>query len=159
EISAAANQFLQAQAPWVKIKKDQDGARAVLSDAAEVAYLVGALLWPIVPALAEKLFAQLGAPPLTFAQLQGAKYPLVDRARPIGTPEPLMGRLEEAQVQSILQPPVSAEAPKVESAKPAPAVDVAGGDIDIADFGKVQLKVGKILAAERIPKADKLLKL
>jgi len=102
EISAAGNQFLQAQAPWAQIKKDPEAARAVLSDAAEVAYLVGALLWPVVPRLSEKLFAQLGAPPLTFAQLQTASYPLLDRARPIGAPEPLIARLEEAQVNAIM---------------------------------------------------------
>ncbi len=168
EIAATANQFLQAQAPWAQLKKDQEAARAVLSDAAEVAYLAGALLWPVVPKLSEKLFAQLGAPPLTFAQLQGAKYPLLDRTKPIGTPEPLIGRLEEAQVNSLRDGATPPEAPKAAPAPaPAPqpaaaaaaAAAAAGGDIDIADFGKVQLKVGKILAAERIPKADKLLKL
>src|SRR6185295_2337212 len=157
EISATGNQFLQAQAPWAKVKKEPEAARAVLSDAAEVAYLVGALLGPVVPALSEKLFAQLGAPPLTFAQLASAKYPLLDRARPIGTPEPLIGRLEEAQVKAILQVPE--ESAKPAAPAPAPEAPPATGDIDIADFGKVQLKVGKILAAERVPKADKLLKL
>ncbi|HZN91895.1 MAG TPA: methionine--tRNA ligase, partial [Myxococcales bacterium] len=166
EIAAAGNQFLQAQAPWVKIRKDQDAARAVLSDAAEVAYLVGALLWPVVPKLSEKLFAQLDAPPLTFAQLQGAKYPLLDRARPIGSPEPLIARLEEAQVNAVLtppeaQPPPAAPAAPAAASKPAPAPEppAPAGEIDISDFGKVQLKVGKILSAERVPKADKLLKL
>jgi methionyl-tRNA synthetase len=186
EIAAAANQFLQAQAPWAKVKKDQkdqDAARAVLSDAAEVAYLVGALLWPLVPRLSEKLFAQLGAPPLTFAQLQGAKYPLLDRARPIGTPEPLIARLEEAQVNALISTPPEAQPPKAKAeakqpttqaspgagkapaaapaapAPPSPAEAAPTGDIDIADFGKVQLKVGKILSAERVPRADKLLKL
>ena len=43
---------------------------------------------------------------------------------------------------------------------PAPAADAPAFEpIDFADFAKIQLKVGKILAAERIPKADKLLKL
>ncbi|HEY8207828.1 MAG TPA: methionine--tRNA ligase [Myxococcaceae bacterium] len=164
EIASAANQFLQAQAPWAKIKKDPEAARAVLSDAAEVAYLVGALLWPVVPALSEKLFAQLGAPPLTFAGLEGAKYPLLDRTKPVGTPEPLIGRLEEAQVNSILASPDAPPAPAPAAPKavtpevPASAA-ATSADIDIADFSRVQLKVGKILAAERIPKADKLLKL
>ena len=155
EISAAGNQFLQAQAPWAQIKKDPEAARAVLSDAAEVAYLVGALLWPVVPRLSEKLFAQLGAPPLTFAQLQTASYPLLDRARPIGAPEPLIARLEEAQVNAIMTTTAAAPPPP----EPAAAAPAPGNEIDIADFEKVQLKVGKILSAERIPKADKLLKL
>src|SRR6185436_17210235 len=57
---------------------------------------------------------------------------------------------------SILTPP---DAPKPVEAPSAAGAAGGAGDIDIADFGKVQLKVGKILAAERIPKADKLLKL
>ncbi|OJH39916.1 methionine--tRNA ligase [Cystobacter ferrugineus] len=178
EISQSANGFLQTAAPWVKVKTDPEAARADLSDAAEVAYLLGALLSPVIPRVTEKLFAQLNAPPLTFEALATARYPLLDRARPVGTPEPLLPRLEEERVNAILggaapaaEPapeakkggkaekkaaePKSAEA-KATEAKPAEA---APGEIEITDFAKVVLKVGHVLAAERVPKADKLLKL
>ncbi|MCE9667030.1 methionine--tRNA ligase [Myxococcus stipitatus] len=178
DIASAANAFVQAQAPWAQVKKDAELARADLSDAADVVYLLGALLAPVTPRVSEKLFAQLGAPPLTFQALEGAKYPLLDRSRSIGTPEPLLPRLEEERVNAILATPPAAaapepkkaEAPKAEkkAAEAAPAVtqatagagaSAAPGEIDYADFAKVELKSGKVLAAEKVKGADKLLKL
>ena len=180
EISQSANGFLQTAAPWAKVKTDVEAARADLTDAAEVAYLLGALLSPVIPRVAEKLFAQLNAPPLTFEKLATARYPLLDRSRSVGTPEPLLPRLEEERVNAILgasPPPEAAAEPKkdakagkaekkAEGAKaPEPkadapkAAEAPPGEIEIGDFGKVVLKVGHILAAERVPKADKLLKL
>jgi len=187
EISQSANGFLQNAAPWAKVKTDPEAARADLSDAAEVAYLLGALLTPVIPRVTEKLFAQLNAPPLTFEALATARYPLLDRSRPVGTPEPLLPRLEEERVNAILgdQPAAAAEPakearkdtkgkgdkaekkaaePKPAEAKAAapaaaPAAEATPGEIEIGDFSKVVLKVGHVLAAERVPKADKLLKL
>ncbi len=168
EISQSANSFLQQQAPWAKIKTDPEAARADLSDAAEVAYLLGALLSPVIPRVSEKLFAQLDAPPLTFEALAIAQYPLLDRGRTVGTPEPLLPRLEEARVDAILGQPVP-EAPKAKEEKKAKGEKKAKegaaaepeppSEIEYADFAKVVLKVGKVLQVERVPKADKLLKL
>ncbi|WP_426751105.1 methionine--tRNA ligase [Myxococcus sp. Y35] len=177
EIASAANGFLQTAAPWAQVKKDAEVARADLSDAADVAYLLGALLAPVTPRLSEKLFAQLGAEPLTFQALEGAKYPLLDRSRPIGTPEPLLPRLEEERVNAIIKAPEGA-APAAAEARPAkgqkaekkpaeapaatqasPGAGEASGEIEYDDFAKVVLKAGKVLAAEKVQKADKLLKL
>ncbi|MCI0569780.1 MAG: methionine--tRNA ligase [Myxococcaceae bacterium] len=170
DIASAANAFMQTQAPWARVKTDPEAARADLSDVAEVAYLVSALLQPVVPRLSEKLFAQLNAPPLTFQALGAARYPLLDRSRPIGTPAPLIARMEEAQVNSIVVSPPQVEEKKPEKAAPAaaapkPAEKAASvpapeaGEVEYADFARVVLKVGKVLSAERVPKADKLLRL
>ncbi|XXF75706.1 methionine--tRNA ligase [Myxococcaceae bacterium GXIMD 01537] len=178
EIAQEANGFLQAQAPWAKVKTDPEAARAILSDAADVVYLLGALLSPVIPRFTDKLFAQLSAPPLTFAALEKAGYPLLDRSRPLGTPEPLLPRLEEERVNAILGPAAApAEAPKKDEGKKAKAEKAekkaaepaaapqtaaaapAGGEIEYGDFAKVTLKVGRVLKAERVQGADKLLKL
>ena len=170
EISQSANQFLQERAPWKTIKTDPEIARRDLTDAAEIAYLLAGILSPIVPALSQKLFEQLGAPPLTFEALLAARYPLLDRTQPIGTPAPLIARLEEAQVSSLIVAlegnPAKAES-KQGAADPSTGPGRAGkeapdeppAEIEYADFVKVLLKVGKVLTAERVPKADKLLKL
>jgi methionyl-tRNA synthetase len=157
EIAQAANQFLQIQAPWNALKTSPETARRDLSDAAEVVYLLAALLEPVVPSLSHKLFTQLNAPPLTYRQLASASYPLLDRGRPVGTPAPLIGRLEESQVKAILAPSGAPPSPPTTQ-----GYSGAGGipaEIEYPDFSKVVLKVGKVLAAERLPKADELLKL
>ena len=69
EVSQSANQFLQARAPWAKMKSDPEVARADLSDVSDVVALLATFLAPIVPSVTEKLFAQLGTAPVTFADL------------------------------------------------------------------------------------------
>jgi len=164
EVGYAANQFLTQHEPWKTIKQDVEGARAVLSEAAEVVYLLTALLDPIVPQLADKLAAQLNRTRLTFKALAQAKYPLLDRAAPIGEPSPLINRLEEAQVAKLFAAPPEAEKPAVpppakKEKKDAKAPAAPPAEIEYDDFAKVQLKAGRVLAAEKVEKADKLLKL
>ena len=165
EIGYAANQFLTVNEPWKVLPKEPEKARAVLSEVAEIAYLLTALLDPIVPTLADKLAAQIGRPKLTFEKLQHAKYPLLDRTAPIGTPGPLINRLEEDQVKVLIVPLGEPEEKKAAHAVKAAAVSkpaVPAGpppEIEFDDFAKVELKVGKVLAAEKVEKADKLLKL
>ena len=156
EISQAANQFLQTRAPWSSVKAEPEIARRDLSDASDVVYLVAGLLEPVVPALSEKLFSQLGAPRLTYQGMASLRYPLLDRQRPIGSPAPLIARLEESQVNAILSPTL-AEAPATQASSGSGSGSVA--EIDYPDFAKLNLKAGKILAAEPVAKADKVLKL
>src|SRR5262249_9568742 len=93
EVSQSANQFLQARAPWAKVKTDPEVARADLSDVSDVVALLATFLAPIVPNVTEKLFAQLGTAPVTFADLTSARLPLLPRGRTLGTPAPLLPRL------------------------------------------------------------------
>ena len=168
EVSQSANQFLQARAPWAKVKTDPEVARADLSDVSDVVALLATFLAPIVPSVTEKLFSQLGTAPVTFADLAGARLPLLPRGRPLGTPAPLLPRLEEAQVNRLVPPEelarlaaVSGKTSPATASPGAPAVakESAADEIDIDAFARVALRVGQVLAAERVPKADKLLKM
>ena len=159
EIGHSANTFLTVHEPWKSKKTDRAGARAALSDAAEVAYLIAALIEPVVPRLAENLFRQLNAPKLSFAALEKAGYPLLDRGRPIGDPSPLINRMEESQVAELIKPEAAAPVAAPVEPKKAAAPAAPPTEIEYADFAKVQLKVGKVLACEKVPKTDKLLKL
>jgi methionyl-tRNA synthetase len=163
EVSQSANQFLQARAPWTRLRTEPEVARADLSDVADVVALLATFLAPIVPTITDRLFAQLGAAPLTFEALAGAPIPLLPRSRALGVPSPLLPRLEEAQVNKLVPPEeLAGQESKAAPAEPAaanPAGGAAPAEIDIETFAQVDLRVGKVLAAERVPKADKLLKL
>jgi methionyl-tRNA synthetase len=77
-------------------------------------------------------------------------------------PKPVFPRIEpERQAALIGQwtstlPAAAAETPAATAPKPVPA---AGAEIAYDDFQKLDLRVAKVTAAERVPKADKLLKL
>jgi methionyl-tRNA synthetase len=166
EVSQSANQFLQSRAPWARLKSEPEVAREDLSDAADVVALLAAFLWPIVPGVSERLFTQLGTAPLTFEALRTPALPVLSRQRTLGTPSPLLPRLEEAKVNQLVPPEELARlSEKSAGAQPGPksggqpATEPATGEIDIDAFARVILKVGQVLAAERVPKADKLLKL
>jgi methionyl-tRNA synthetase len=156
EVSQSANQFLQSRAPWTRLRTEPEVARADLSDVADVVALLATFLSPIVPAVTERLFAQLGTPPLTFEALAEAAIPLLPRSRALGVPSPLLPRLEETQVNRLVPP---APASPAAAAAPSGGGSGSAAEIDIETFAQVDLRVGKVLAAERVPKADKLLKL
>jgi methionyl-tRNA synthetase len=157
EIGYSANQFLAKAEPWKTVKTDPTAAKSVLSEAAEIVYLLTALLDPVVPQLAEKLATQLNRKKLTFAELATAKYPLLDRTAPIGDPAPIINRIEEAVVATLIVAPKEVAPPAAPAPAKAPAP--AAAEIEFGDFTKVAFKAGKVLAAEKVAKADKLLKL
>src|SRR5262245_6103937 len=155
EIGQSANQFLTTQEPWKKKNTDPGGARAVLIDVAEVVYIVAGLLEPVVPKLSAALFTQLDAPRLTYRELRSAAYPLLQRGKGIGTPAPLIGRMEPEQVQQLIMKMPEPASPAAAAAPVTPPTPT----IDYADFARVELKTGRILSAQPVPKADRLLHL
>lgn len=154
EIGAAGNLFITKHEPWKLVKTDKARAQEVLSEVARVVSLLGTLIEPIVPRIAEKLSKQLGQPLHRFSEL--AKFEAPTR---IGEVAPLLNRLEADVVAKLIAP---AGAPVEEKKGPTPkaaAPAAPPAEIEYDDFAKVQLKVGKVLAAEKVEKADKLLKL
>jgi len=105
EIGQEANLYLTQQAPWKLVKENPEAARAVLSETAEVIFILSGLLWPVVPRLATKLASQLNVEVPSFQHLLKASYPLLDRTRPLGAISPLISRIEESAVEAMLQPP------------------------------------------------------
>ncbi len=159
EIGAKGNKFIADAEPWKLMKTDPEGARAVLSEAAEIVYLLTALLDPVVPELADKLAAQLNRKKLTFKELATAQYPVLERSAPIGDASPIIGRIDaEAVAKLIATTPPPVETKKAPEPKKKEEV-VAPAEIEFGDFAKVSFRAGKVLAAEKVPKADKLLKL
>ncbi|MFM2152773.1 MAG: methionine--tRNA ligase, partial [Pseudomonadota bacterium] len=153
-LAAWANEFIQnVAAPWKTIKTDVDRARADLTLVANLLKRLATMLQPVVPVLADAMFAQLGVKPATWDE--GVAMNLKDHV--IGTPSPLLTPLEEGALEKLFAPkespvttaPVAAAAP-IEPVAPEIAFD---------DFTRLDLRVGLVLAAEALPKSDKMLKL
>ncbi|MFN7133164.1 MAG: methionine--tRNA ligase, partial [Myxococcales bacterium] len=139
ELGERANKYVQDHKPWEKVATAPDEARRDLSTLAEVAYVIAALLSPVVPKLSEELFSQLNAKPLTYADLERPKQPLLPPGHAIGAPKPLIGRLDEKVVEQLVatvapapEKPQKAEKPKggekkAPSAAAAPAAEQPPG--------------------------------
>ncbi|MGH7550999.1 MAG: methionine--tRNA ligase [Gemmatimonadota bacterium] len=92
---SATNEYLEAQQPWRRAMKPDGGAdvAAVLLHAAEALRLSTALLWPVVPELAERLLADLGQPEIPRGEQ--LRWGVLDGDR-VTTGPPLYRRIETA---------------------------------------------------------------
>ena len=145
DFSSLANQRLQAAKPWEKLKSEREAALSELTYAVNVARLCARWLGPIAPKFARGVEEQSGA-----ASSWGDFKPLEDA--PIREPRPLVRKVEDADIEKLASKFVADK----EKEPPAAAQPAA---ITIDEFGKLDLRAGKVLAAERVPKKDKLLKL
>jgi len=144
------NEYVDQHKPWDLAKKD--GADAALQDVCstciEAFRLLTIYLKPVLPALAAKVEEFLQVPALTFAD---AASPL--GAHVIGAYSHLMQRVDTKLLDALFEPP----APVVEKVVPG-GEDIAP-EIKIDDFAKVDLRIARIVNAEKVEGSDKLLRL
>jgi methionyl-tRNA synthetase len=151
----AANEFIAATSPWTLAKDESlaDRLTQVLFDAAEATRLAAVMLIPVMPRSCAEILRRLGA----------AGDPRLDRdgrwradgERVLLQEGPLWPRKESTKVTDNNTTNEAAAA-----AAPAAAAAAATPDrISIDDFMKIELRVAKVLAAEKVEKSKKLLKL
>ena len=175
-----SNQYIDKTAPWTLAKKPEGTARlhTVLFNMSQIPGFLCATLYPFLPVKAEEMKNQMGLKwsISTFRFFDNLKWGMVCPGTQIRKGDPLFPRIdikayaketknrgEHSQVQvtgrgevmektqvSLPQEPPSGIIPSTLSTE---------SQITIEDFQKIQFRVGKILAAERVPKSQKLLKL
>jgi len=175
----ATNEFIAATTPWALAKDPASADRLtqVLFDAAEAVRLAAVLLEPIMPSSSREILRRIGAATEGLNFDRDGKW-RTDGARTLLQEGPLWPRKEITTVndnpvsvgsqQSPVgsqQSPVGSEqspvgGPQSSVAVPAPSPQPPAPDkITIDDFMKVELRVAKVLAAEKVEKSKKLLKL
>lgn len=162
-----ANQYIEKTAPWSLAKKAEDRVRlnTVLYNLAETLRFLAVFLFPFIPHAAEEIKRQLGlllnfSKPLLAGELQwGGLLPGTEIAKG----SPLFPRIEtipqtQGDARVTQEPQPSSTAPQ--SGPPTPAAPPGGPQqITIEEFQMIQLKVAKVLSAERVPKSERLIKL
>ncbi|MDJ0891546.1 MAG: methionine--tRNA ligase [Gammaproteobacteria bacterium] len=154
-----ANQYIDEKKPWVlaKQKGEEQTVQDVCSTGLNLFRVLMVYLKPVLPLMAEKVEAFLRVPPLAWQHLAN---PLLEHQ--IGRFEPLMTRVEKDRVSAMVeaskqQPPGEAE--QTEAAVQHPGGEPIAQTIDYHDFAKVDLRIARIIAAEHVEGADKLLRL
>jgi methionyl-tRNA synthetase len=206
---AETDGYLTANAPWKRPVDRPEADHAalqarVLATAAEAIRIITALVYPILPESAAKVWRQLGQGEIADAAKKSFLINLAWGGLKAGTrfgePAPLFPRAEKDAIDRMQNiedqntgsaveaagkaenaanataPAESPATPPVQSNEPAapalpttvapaalaaeqPALPQAPQKISIDDFAKIELRVAQILVAERVPKADKLLRL
>ena len=157
-----ANQFVDARKPWdlAKDKSKEQELHHVCSVAINLFRLLTIYLKPILPGLAKNVEKYLGVDPLQWSDATR----LLDTGHAIGEYKHLMQRVEEKQLDALfgIEGVPQVNAPQRHAEKQQHAAkeqSVSEGTISIDDFNKLDLRVAKIVKAEHVEGADKLLKL
>ena len=151
-----ANKYVDDTAPWVLAKDPSKDAELhqVCTNALNMFKILLTYLKPIIPSLVKASEDFLGVT----LNWNEACDPLTDRE--INPFKPLFKRIEQKQVDEMIK---ESKEDLAKAAPKAPAKE-AGDEplapqITIDDFAKIDLRVAKILSAERVPKTDKLMKI
>ncbi|MDD5142908.1 methionine--tRNA ligase [Methanoregula sp.] len=150
-LAAFGNTYIQTNAPWKLVKTDKTAAAQVIKNACQIVKALALLIQPVMPDAAERCWKELG-----FYD-EVAKHPVSDALHPVPEaclkpPTPLFVKMEEALVKeldSVLQKRVA------DANKKAEKIPV----VTFEEFQKLDLRTGKVLSAEPVPKSNKLLKL
>lgn len=150
-LARRANKYIDETTPWVLAKNEdqKDRLETVMFNLLETIRYIGILLDSFMPKTAASILEQTGAQGKDLASL--AEFGACGSIT-VGEAKVLFNRLDEKAVQE-----------QIEAMKPAPAKkvpdDLTNVVIGIEDFAKVELRVAKITACEKVKKAKKLYKL
>lgn len=164
-----ANKYIDETAPWILAKDPAQAERlqAVMYNLAEALRIVAILIAPFVPVTAPKIYEQLGLGKPESFFMADAVWGKLATGTKVQKGEPLFPRIEVteagetviAATKKSAAKAIKAEAPKAEAKKEAKPAAAAADEISIDDFAKIDLRVATVVAAERVPKTDKLIKL
>ncbi len=148
-----ANRYLERKQPWTLAKQaDKQPLNTVLYNAAETLRIVSGLLFPVMPGKMAELRLGLGIQEATPDIRSLKKWGLLKPGTAIGAMQVLFPRIMPVEKKAEAVDAV----PPVTAAVPAPEGVAL---VEYADFQKIQFRTAKILAAEKVAGADKLLKL
>lgn len=164
-----ANKYIDEQAPWALAKDPAQANRlkGVLYSLAETLRIVAVALTPFLVETPEKIWSQLGLDPAgvrTVPWEQAVAWGGLPGGTAIRRGAPLFPRIEveKEDARTVPETKPAGARPGAEAA-PAPMAANAAPPgvalIDYEDFQKIELKVAKVVHAEKVPKADKLLRL
>ncbi len=152
------NQYIDANKPWelAKVETEQHRLHAVCSTSLNFFWYLTVLLRPVLPETARKVQALLR---LTDAQMQWGPHPALPSGHEVAPYEHLMTRADPKHLDALLG--LDEPAPQAGAAvtKPQVAAAPAAGEVTVEEFAKLDLRIAKIVAAETVQGADKLLKL
>ncbi len=163
------NRYIDQTQPWVLGRTEEGKPRlcTVLYILAECVRFVSVLIGPVMPKTPERIAAQIGlsdADLLTWEFLK--TFGVLPSGLKVAKGEALFPRIDIAKELADLKPAQpeetqkTMETPKAAPVKEAPIQEAAESSvITIEDFEKIQLRTARVMACERVPKSDKLLKL
>jgi methionyl-tRNA synthetase len=153
-----ANRYIDEEKPWLQIKEEgrKPHVHAVCTQGINLFSILMSYLSPVLPFTAERAGAFLGR--------DVSDWNTIDKPMlgvPVNTFEPLLTRVDPVKVNAVIDASKESLQPAKPGsvARPGAVIEPLADEITIDDFKKLDLRVARIIAAEALPEADKLLKL
>jgi methionyl-tRNA synthetase len=152
-VARLGNKYLADEEPWKMVKENPARVQTQMYVALQIASALAILSEPFLPFTAKKLSNILKIDALGWNDVT-TKTDLLPAGHQIGQAEILFAQIEDAEIQKQLDKlEATKTANKVENAKAEPQKETASFE----DFAKIDLRIGTIIEAEKMPKANKLL--
>ncbi|WP_046743135.1 methionine--tRNA ligase [Kordia zhangzhouensis] len=153
-LARLGNQFLQANEPWKKIKENPEEVKGIMYVALQIAAAIAVLSEPFLPFTSKKLKHILALDTDLGWNDISQKEEFLPAGHSINEGELLFAKIEDKEIQAQLDKlEATKKANEAAHKKAAPQKDIATFD----DFTKLDIRVGTIVEAEKMPKAKKLL--
>ena len=148
------NQYLQIEEPWKTIKTDPEKAANSLFVAAQIAAGLAQICEPFLPFSSEKLLTMFNSEKLTWQEVESQNV-LLKTGHKINEASLLFSKIEDETIEFQIN---KLEATKQNNKKTNNNAKPMKDEIQFDDFTKIDLRTATILTAEKVEKADKLLK-
>ena len=155
-VSRIGNKYLADTEPWKVIKSDPERVKTILNIALQITANTAVAIEPFMPFSAAKILRMLDVEKFSWERL-GA-MDLIEAGHTIGKPELLFEKIEDDVIQRQLDKLAATKAANM-AAEAAQHVEAQKDTIQFDDFQKMDIRVSTILAAEKVAKTKKLLKL
>ncbi|TPD72065.1 methionine--tRNA ligase [Flavobacterium microcysteis] len=153
-VARLGNKYLADEEPWKVIKDNPERVKTQMYVALQIAGALSVLAEPFLPFTAQKLTRILKTENKFSWDTISENSDLIPSGHKIGEAELLFAKIEDEEIQKQVDKlEATKTANKAENKKAEPQKDL----IQYEDFAKMDLRVGTILEAEKMPKANKLL--
>ncbi len=153
-LSRFGNQFLQTEEPWKTIKDQPEKAAHSLFVGAQIAVALAQLCEPFMPFSSEKLLKMFNVQKSDWSVVESNSV-LIEAGHQINAASLLFSKIEDDVIEAQIQ---KLEKTKENNKKTNPNAQPMKEQINFDDFAKIDLRTATILEAEKVEKADKLLK-